>query len=89
MMKLYRAGYASYMYYTVAKDEAEAIHNVQTKYNMHALPVVAESVDNIDGYSIIAVSDNKSVDEALEQAKEDIIEVKKKDDIEVKKKAKR
>jgi hypothetical protein len=53
-MKLFQGGYGRYKFYTVAKDEEEAIENIKIKHNLHALPVKAEPIDNIDGYEIVA-----------------------------------
>ena len=70
-LKLFRGGYGQYKYYIVAKDVSEAIKEIQEKYNMLALPVVAEEIQ-IDGYNIVAVDENKTVEEVVEQVKEEI-----------------
>lgn len=62
-MQLYKGGYGQYQYYTVAEDEGSAIKNIQEKYNMLALPVTVELIDNIDGYSILP----KKVGELVEE----------------------
>lgn len=53
-MKLYYGGFGRYQYYTVAKDHAEAIQNIQNTYNLQALPVTVQEINEVDGYEIVA-----------------------------------
>lgn len=60
-MKLFQGGYGKYKYFTVAKDSDEAAANIKEKYNLQALPVKAEPIDNIEGYEIIALEEGYEV----------------------------
>jgi len=50
--RLYQGGYGIHKFYTVADDNESAVKNIQEKHNMKHLPVTAEVIDDVDGFTI-------------------------------------
>lgn len=67
MMKLWQGGFGDFKTYTVAEDLGQALENIRNKLNMNALPVVAELVDNIEGYTIQAIKESLPFEEVKEE----------------------
>lgn len=68
-MKLYRAGFGAYMYYVGANEPHEAIAKVMDKYNMQALPCIAEEV-TVEGCVVSVNPEAEPCEEAEPEAEE-------------------
>jgi Ribonuclease G/E len=55
--KLFRGGYGIHMFYTVAENEEKAVESIQEKHNIKHLPVIAEEIDDVDGFKIIPATE--------------------------------
>ena len=67
-LKLFKAGYAELQHLVVAESLSDAVNIVGNNYNINYLPLVAEQIDNIDGYNIVALTEDEmaEIKEALE-----------------------
>ena len=57
-MKLYYGGFGDYMVFAVAEDMQDAIGKIGEKITAPFLPITAEEISEIDGFTILAVTEN-------------------------------
>ena len=64
-MKLYYGGFGDYMVFAVAEDMQDAIGKIGEKITAPFLPITAEEISEIDGFTIQAFKSGSCVDTAL------------------------
>lgn len=70
-MKLYYGGFGDYMVFVVAEDMQDAIGKIGEKITAPFLPITAEEISEIDGFSIRAFGKNEPIPHEVEPIEEE------------------